>query len=71
MEETLTEEVKEVKRTFAIAEDLFVKLENLAYWDRTTQKDILNEALEQYFADKEVKPIPDKQRKGKRGRKPA
>lgn len=71
MEENTIEEVKEVKRTFAISEDLFEQLERAAYWDRTTQKDILNEALAEYFEGKELQPIPDKHTKIKRGRKPA
>ncbi|MFB9864079.1 hypothetical protein [Rufibacter immobilis] len=64
-------EVQEVKRTFAINQELFEKLEQAAYWDRTTQKDVLNEALAQYFQGKDIKPIPSSYNKPRRGRKPA
>ncbi|AMM52448.1 hypothetical protein TH61_16370 [Rufibacter sp. DG15C] len=71
MEDYIEEvDIQEVKRTFAIREDLFEKLEQEAYWERTTQKDILNEALAQYFADKSVKAIPSTYNKPRRGRKP-
>jgi len=71
MEEFLTEEEQEVKRTFGIYAGLFEKMEQVAYWERTTQKHILNEALAQYFATKDIKPIPSNYKKPRRGRKPA
>lgn len=50
---------KEFKaQTLAIRKEFLEKLQAKAYWDRTTQKEVLDQALEQYLKNKKVKPIP-------------
>ena len=63
-------EIQEEKRTFSISTELLEKIEQEAYWERMTNKDVLHEALYQYFADKELKPLPASFKKPKKGRKP-
>ena len=63
-------EIQEEKRTFSINVEHLSNLEALAYWERTSMKEIIDEALTQYFQDKKVKPLPSEKKK-RRGRKPA
>ena len=64
-------EIQEEKRTFSISTELLEKIEQEAYWERMTNKDVLHEALNQYFEGRSLKPLPDSYKKAKRGRKPA
>jgi hypothetical protein len=57
--------VKETRATFIVNEDLLEKMKALAYWDRVLIKDIVNSALEDYFAryekkNGEIKEMPKK-----------
>jgi len=59
IEEKPAKEQKEyLNRTLTIRSDHLEKLRAKSYWDRKTQKDILEEALEEYFKGKNIKPIP-------------
>ena len=42
------------RATFIVKEDLLEKLKDLAYTNRTTIKDEINQALAEYLKDKEV-----------------
>lgn len=42
------------RATFIVREDLLEKLKDLAYTNRTTIKDEINQALAEYLEDKEV-----------------
>lgn len=42
------------RATFIVREDLLEKLKDLAYTNRTTIKDEINQALAEYLKDKEV-----------------
>jgi hypothetical protein len=51
--------VGETRATFIVREDLLEKVKNFAYWERLQIKEVVNTALEQYFADKEdIEPRP-------------
>jgi len=49
-----------IRQTYIIKKEYANKLKDKAYWDRTSQKEILDEILKNYFKDKNIKPIPDK-----------
>ena len=65
-------EIQEEKRTFSISTELLEKIEQEAYWERMTNKEVVHEALIQYFDGRSLRPLPDsyKKNKVKRGRKP-
>lgn len=46
------------RATFIIKEDHCEKLKAVAYWDRKTVKEIINEALTHYLKNKRVKSLP-------------
>ena len=46
-----------LNRTLTIREDHLEKLRAKAYWDRKTQREILEEALESYFNGKNIRSI--------------
>lgn len=48
------------RATFIIKEEYCKKLKALAYWDRVTVKELMDNLLEQYFKDKKVRSIPKK-----------
>lgn len=48
------------RATFIITEDHCQKLKALAYWDRRTVKDLVDEALKSYLKNKRVKAMPEK-----------
>lgn len=48
------------RATFIIQEEHVAKLKALAYWDRLTVKEIMNEALNNFLKEKRVKAIPKK-----------
>jgi len=47
-----------LNRTLTIRDDHLEKLRAKAYWDRSTQREVLEEALENYFKDKNIKQYP-------------
>ena len=56
IEKTSQENLPEnwTRATFIIREDRLEKLKNYAYTDRRTLKEIVNEMLDEYLADKEI-----------------
>lgn len=48
------------RATFIIKEDHCQKLKAMAYWDRRTVKELVDEALRGYLKHKKVKTIPAK-----------
>ena len=55
----------EKRATFHIAEDLLSKVKAIAYWERLTIKEVVNEAFANYVANYEqnkgiIQPIPKK-----------
>jgi len=51
-----------IRASIVVKEEYLNKLKAYAWWERLSTRDVLNEALEQYFKDKEVKPIPEDRR---------
>ena len=49
-----------IRQTYIIKKEYANKLKDKAYWDRASQKEILDEILKDYFKDKNIKPIPGK-----------
>jgi len=49
-----------IRQTYIIKKEYVNKLKDKAYWDRTSQKEILDGILENYFKDKNIKPMPGK-----------
>lgn len=43
------EKKKDIRATFVITEDILQELKDLAYWERKTQKELLEEALLDLF----------------------
>lgn len=59
------------KVTFDCDNHLMENMKDFGYWEGLSQKDIILEALTAYFANKEIRPRPDKIRnRPKVGRKP-
>ena len=48
------------RATFIVKEDHLQKIKAIAYWERTTVKELLEEALDGYLNKKEVADIPEK-----------
>jgi hypothetical protein len=48
------------RATFIIKQELCDQLKALAYWDRRTVKEIIDEALSHYLENKKIKAIPAK-----------
>lgn len=46
------------RQTFVVRKEYLDKLRDLAYWERRTTKVVLDMALEQFFAGKDIKPSP-------------
>jgi hypothetical protein len=53
------------RRTYYIRLDLDDKIRGYAYWERLAISEVVNLALEEFFADKEVKAIPEKSRQSR------
>jgi len=49
-----------IQRTYMIRKKYVDLIDRVAYWDRREKQSVLDEALEAYFKDKKIKPIPDK-----------
>ncbi|MBA7494316.1 hypothetical protein ES702_04891 [subsurface metagenome] len=65
--DTLIKEVKKtgieddfIRQTFVVKKEYVEKIKFRAYWDRTSQKEILDNILRNYFKGKNIKPIPSK-----------
>lgn len=55
-------QIEEVLRqTFVMNAETVEKVEAYAFWQRLTKKQVLEQALQQYFADKKIRPIPRQQ----------
>ena len=50
--------ILEKRETFILKTDLTEKIKDYAYWERITQKDVINSILESFFKDNPVKPRP-------------
>ena len=46
------------RQTFVVRKEYVKKIKFRAYWDRITQKEILDKILKNYFKDKNIKPMP-------------
>jgi hypothetical protein len=58
----------ETRATFIVKKEALKKLKEIAYWDRTTLKDIIEDALEEAVKKYvklrgELRPIPDKKKR--------
>lgn len=51
------------RHTYVVRQDLADLVEAKAWWDRKDIKQVMEDALVQYFADLSVRPIPDSARK--------
>jgi hypothetical protein len=49
-----------IRATFIMREDNLEKVKDFAYWERLQIKEVIDEALENYFEDKKVRKRPDK-----------
>jgi len=47
-----------LRQTFVLNKVVVDRLEAFAFWNRQTKKAVLEAALEAYFKDKKIKPIP-------------
>lgn len=50
------------RATFIIREKHLEKIKAIAYWDRLQIKEVIEEALEEYLAKREVKPMPPRRK---------
>ena len=61
LSQELSEEKVQTKRqTYHVRAELIAKLRAYAYWERLGISEVVNLALEAFFADKEVKAVPSK-----------
>lgn len=49
---------KVLRQTFVMNAGTVEKVEAYAFWSRQTKKAVLEAALQQFFADKKIRPIP-------------
>lgn len=47
-----------LRQTFVLNKQVVERLEAFAFWNRLTKKAVLEAALESYFKDKKIRPIP-------------
>ena len=50
------------RHTYYVRVDLLEKLRGYAYWERYGISELINQILEEFFEDKEVKPKPPRKR---------
>lgn len=50
------------RHTYYVRVDLLDKLRGYAYWERVGISELINQILEEFFEDKEVKPKPPRKR---------
>ena len=48
------------RHTYYVRVDLLEKLRGYAYWERVGISELINQILEEFFEDKEVKPTPSR-----------
>ena len=48
------------RHTYYVRVDLLEKLRGYAYWERIGISELINQILEEFFEDKEVKPTPSR-----------
>lgn len=66
----ITESENEVRVVTSINNELSEKLKDYVYWARTTQRDVLAQAIEYFLKDKDIKSRPESEKsKEKTGRK--
>ncbi len=71
VEQTVIDDNSLSKVTAFVPSSIIEKMKDWGHWEGMTQIEIINEALNQYFKDKDVKPRPEKVRNRKKvGRKP-
>ncbi len=63
-------EVAEARLSAKVHRHLYEMMEREAFWERTTMKDILNEALASRYEARSFEDIPENKRPRKRGRRP-
>lgn len=51
------------RATFIINQDYLEKIKAYAYWERLQIKDVLDDMCKQFFSDKKVRSIPEKNNK--------
>ena len=51
-------EIPMIRKTYHLPTELAEKVEAYSYWARMTISAVLTDALQEYFKDKKVKPIP-------------
>ena len=51
------------RATFIVKEEHLQKIKAIAYWERLTVKELLEEALDTYLSHKEIPEIPEKKRR--------
>lgn len=51
------------RTTVVMREELLERLKDLAYWERTGIKHIIDEVVEKFFSTREVKPRPKEKKK--------
>lgn len=49
-----------IRRTYMIRRKYIDMIDRKAFWDREDKQAVLDEILDQYFKDKNIKPIPGK-----------
>ena len=50
------------RQTYYVRMDLLEKIQGYAYWERYGVSELINQILEEFFEDKEVKPKPPRKR---------
>jgi len=66
----IAESENEIRVVTSIGNELSEKLKDYVYWTRTTQRDVLAQAIEYFLKDKDIKSRPESEKsKEKTGRK--
>ncbi len=47
------------RHTYYLKQSLTDKVDGYAYWERYSKSEVVNTALEEFFKDKKVKPLPE------------
>ncbi len=63
-------EIEEARLSAKVNRNLYEMMEKEAFWERTTMKDILNEALARRYEGRTFEDIPENKKPRKRGRRP-
>ena len=54
-----------IRRTYMIRKKYIEMIDRESFWDRNEKQEVLDNALKEYFKDKNIKPIPSKVRENK------